>query len=165
MNDAETQPASVVSIEWDDGPVSVVVDQRWAETYLPEMVLQQAREKVQEFTGLPASGHSWRSQLTTLNVPLTKLKEFNKLIDEARAEHDMEPERTPIEVTTRHLRSQWYGGALVSLTGDAKWMLETTRQALCDELLEVLTPPAEEEDSGVPTTARDRLVRFMGGRQ
>lgn len=162
MNDAEAQPKPVVTIEWDDGPISVVVEPRWSEHLLPEMVLQEALQKTQAFTGMPAGGHSWRSQLTTLNVPLTKLKEFNQLIDEARAEEDAEPQRQPTQVTTRHLQSLWHRGAILGLTGDPKWMVEASRQALCDELLEVLTPP-QEEDSDVPTTARDRIVRFMGG--
>lgn len=162
MNDADAQPKPVVTIEWDDGPVSVVVEPRWSENHLPEMVLQEALGKVQAYTGMPAGGHSWRSQLTTLNVPLEKLKEFNQLIDEARAEEDAEPRRQPTEVATRHFQSLWHRGALMGLTGDPKWMVEASRQALCDELLEVLTPP-QEADSGVPTTARDRIVRFMGG--
>lgn len=159
------RPEPVVTIEWDQGPVSVIIAQDWPKSHVPEMVMQEAVRLVQQHTGDPAGGHDWRWRLSMKNVAISELKEFNQLIDEANAEEALEPPPHVTEVHSPHLHSRWLRGSIVGLSGDPKWMLEASRQALADEFIEVLTPPAEEEQSMVPTTARDRLVRFMGGQQ
>lgn len=159
------QPEPVVTLEWDNGPVSVIIDQDWPRSHLPEMVMQEALHKAQQHTGEPAGGHDWRWKLSMKNVAISELKEFNQLIDAAAEEEALEPPPRATDVHSQHLHSRWFRGSIVGLTGDPKWMYNASRQALADEFLEVLTPPADEDHTEVPTTARDRLVRFMGGQQ
>lgn len=91
---------------------------------------------------------------------MDQLKEFNALIAEARLEAHRAPDPMPREVVTRHLTSHWSNGYLVKLEGDLAWIQSTTRQALVDELLNVLTPPEQPTES---TVSRDRLARFLEG--
>lgn len=155
-------PRQVVEITWEPGHESVSIAQDWADSVSPRGLIQQARTAAQSLWGLPGLDADWRSELRLSNVPLEMWGEFRRLLDEARAEQDADDgNRVVREVRTRHFTSQWRQGTLVHLDGDEDWMASTTRQAIADELLEVLTPP--DTEPAAPTTARDRLLRVVRG--
>ena len=154
-------PRQVVEITWEPGHQSVSIAADWADSVPPHGLIQQVRTAAQELWGLPGLGEDWRAQLTLKNVPAEMWGEFTLLVREARAEQALDRNEPDQEVRTRHFTSRWRRGTLVHLDGDEAWMASTTRQAIADELLEVLTPPDHEPTAS--TAARDRLMRVVRG--
>lgn len=153
---------SIVSIECDrSGPTSIILENDWQREVTPAQLLAHLQALIQEELGTPKDTSSWRAHLSIKNVPVYRLKEFNALVSEARAEQRMEPPTQLQTVTSNHLTSRWLRGGIVSLAGDEEWMASATRQAVADELLQVLMRPADPADGAAPTMARERIVRFL----
>lgn len=148
----------LVTIRWEDGPVSVIVKQGWEQLAEPMDLLDHVRDELAGYV-LEAPGHDWRTHVDLKRVPLRHVGEFNELFAEARAEDRAEPKLAAVEVRGRHLVGLWRRGRLLQITGDVDWLVGATRQEISDELVRVITPPGDEVPA--PTVARDRFVRFM----
>lgn len=151
----EFPPApALVELEVEDGRVVWVrVAQDWKEHVMPYGLLNQVRLAVPPIGSPPLA---WTDKIDLTKIPISELREFNASLREARAEAQLET--ADEEFRTTHFVARWRGGVLIALEGDPKWMAETTRQALCEELSRAVAAPPYAQPV---TKARTRFIKLM----
>lgn len=151
----------VATLDWEGGTVRwVTVESDWCDQVGPAGLIGQVRKAYQ--AAQPAVGGNWRLEVSLGDVELEDLKEFNLLLQEARASDPVGRGRgEPQVVRSAHLESHWSAeGGLVRIADPQQWLPTATRQAVCEELTAVLQRP--DVDVPLQTPEVRRLLAFAG---
>ncbi|MGD7789635.1 hypothetical protein ACQCX2_15660 [Propionibacteriaceae bacterium Y1700] len=144
-----------VHIEWsNDRPLAVTVDPNWRTHSGPEAMLRAVREAVNSHGEIRTS---WLAGVSTRDVPLEQLAEFNALLTEALKEEDLEPHGHR-RIEHDHITSVWLDGSLMAIECEPDWLARVPHERLEDELVTVCMAPAPVEHS---ITARHRFTTFL----
>lgn len=152
----------IVTLDWEGGEVRwVTVEPDWYERVGTAGLFWQVSRAYREVhpTG---TGSNWRLEISLGDVALDDLKEFGLLIAEARASDPVgSGNNEPLIVRAGHLESHWsQAGGLLRLSDPRGWLPTAMRQAVCEELTEILQPPAVPDEKQTPEVRR--LLAFAG---
>lgn len=143
----------MISLRWRGAAVDgVFIANGWQERMTPSQLLTEVTSQFNAVRG-PAPTN-WRRKVSLRGIHPDQFAEFTAAVREARRES---PPRQIEQISTRHLRSRWLSGALLSLAADLDWVAAANRQHLVDELVEVLN---KQPSTGEGPAVR-RLMEMM----